>query len=129
MYLRTQLRHLASGSEDGYAIHAALDALEADNSGETPFLIDVDHDSYPSNSAGILKCVSVLQRAQIAAGTFQCAAKPVQLRVLSYEASWSKVPKLSITVSADVPEFVMLPWVLLDIIIDNAVDAPATHIV
>lgn len=106
MHLRT---HLASGSEDGYEIHAALDALEADN------------------SAGILKCVSVLQRAQIAAGTFQCAAKPVQLRVHSYEASWSKVPKLSITVSADVPEFVMLPWVLLDIVIDNAMHNATVH--
>jgi len=74
---------------------------------------------------GFKKCKSVLVQQQIASGTYQCDEQPHEILVcLSH---WRKLPNFTLEVSPEVPAWLLLPWALVEIILDNCVHNATTH--
>jgi len=78
------------------------------------------------NREGYEKCRSAILLQQIAAGTYQRADEPIDLRTLVGE-SWGRHPQMKWTVTEAVPEFVLLPAGIFGIIMDNAAHNATTH--
>ena len=78
------------------------------------------------NREGYEKCRSAILLQQIAAGTYQRADDPVNLRTLVGD-TWGTHPSMAWTATRAVPEWVMLPPGVIRIIMDNAVHNSTTH--
>jgi len=74
---------------------------------------------------GFKKCKSVLVQQQIASGTYQSDERPHE--ILLCLSHWRKLPNFTLEVSPEVPAWLLLPWALVEIILDNCVHNATTH--
>ena len=77
------------------------------------------------NQKGFVKCRTAIALKQIAAGTYIPVPESVEIR------AWMKdrtgLPNMYLSIADDVPDFVSLPVVNVESILDNAISNAATH--
>lgn len=77
------------------------------------------------NKKGFHKCRTTIALKQMAAGTYVPVPESVNIRVWLKEQS--EFPNMHLNVAHDVPEFISLPVVPIESILDNAISNAATH--
>jgi len=88
-------------------------------------LQQIAHELRADLHSGARKCHAFLVRSQLADGTHQAMQKPVRLR--QKLKTWSRRANLDIEVHTEIPDFVLLAWDTLEILIDNALHNAAGH--